>query len=194
MTRRIAIVLGHPDRSPDRLCRAFAVAYAEGAREAGHVVDIIDLAALDFPLLKSQQDFLHGALPDVLKPAQEAVTAAEHVVFIYPLWLGTMPALLKGFLEQLLRPGVAFAYKEKGFPEMLLKGKSARVIVTMGMPALIYRLWFLSHSLRSLRRHVLKFVGFSPVRETLFGAVEEASEEKRKSWIEEVRVLGKSAL
>jgi putative NADPH-quinone reductase len=62
----------------------------------------------------------------------------------FPLWLASMPALLKGFFEQALRPGFALGPTEPGrMWKKLLKGRSARIVVTMGMPALVYR-WYLA--------------------------------------------------
>lgn len=117
-------------------------------------------------------------------------------MFIFPLWLGTMPALLKGFLEQVMRPGIAFAYpsaNENGFAKTLLKGRSARIVVTMGMPAVFYRLWYLGRGVAGMRRNILNFVGIGPVRETLFGMVGKAGNDRRKSWIEKIRRLGTKA-
>lgn len=190
---RIAVIQGHPDRDPRRLCRALADAYAEGAAAVGHEVSRIDVAALDFPLLRDADDFLHGEVPEALGPAKEAILAAEHMVFVFPLWLGTMPALLKAFLEQLMRPGVAFEYGEGGSIRTLLKGRSARIVVTMGMPALLYRLWFGGHGIEGMRRSILRFVGLRPVRRTLFGLVENASDRRRGRWLEEMRRLGRTA-
>lgn len=196
MPRRVLIILGHPDASPNRLCRALAGAYAEGARSAGHEVRLIDIATLDFPILRTMEEFAERPLPVALEDAAQAIKDAEHVVFIFPLWLGTMPALLKAFLEQVMRPGVAFAYPDAGkagFAKTLLKGRSARVVVTMGMPAAFYRLWYLGHGIAGLRRNILNFVGISPVRETLFGMVESAGDDRRRKWIAEMRALGNRA-
>jgi len=194
--RRILVVIGHPDADPARLCRALADSYEQGAKSAGHEVRRIDVAKLDFPLLRSADDFLHGSLAPALQDAVEQVRWAEHVVFVFPLWLGTMPALLKAFLEQVMRPGVAFAYPKKGeggFVTTLLTGRSAHVVVTMGMPPVFYRYWYLGHGLAGMRRNILNFVGLKPVRETLFGSAEGASDKKRKSWIEKMRRLGEMA-
>ena len=195
MSRRILIVVGHPDPSPDRLCRGLAKAYGEGAEKAGHAVRRVDLAALDFPMLRTMQEFEHGAVPAGLGEAADAIVWAEHIVFVFPLWLGTMPALLKAFLEQVMRPGTAFAYPDKGggFTRTLLRGRSARVVVTMGMPAVLYRLWFLGHGLAGMRRSILHFVGISPVRETLFGMVAGANDATRAKWIRQMRGLGERA-
>ncbi|TIT71390.1 MAG: flavodoxin family protein, partial [Mesorhizobium sp.] len=91
-------------------------------------------------------------IPGSLKEAAEAVVWAEHIVFVFPLWPGTVPAMLKAFLEQVMRPGTAFAYPQKGegFAKPFLHGRSARLVVTMGMPAPVYRLWFLGHGLAGM--------------------------------------------
>jgi putative NADPH-quinone reductase len=196
MPRRILIIVGHPDPDPKRLCRALADSYADGARSAGHQVQRIDLAELDFPLLRTMDEFQNGTVPAGLRDAVQAIVEAEHVALFFPLWLGTMPALLKAFLEQVMRPGVAFAYPESGkggFPKTLLKGRSARVVVTMGMPAFFYRLWYLGHGIAGMRRNILNFVGFRPVRETLLGMVEGASDAKRAQWLKHLRELGAAA-
>lgn len=190
--RRVLVINGHPDGDPARLCAALAEAYAQGAREGGHDVESISVAALDIPYLRTQQEFETGGIPDHLAAAGEAVRRAEHVVFVFPLWLGTMPAMLKALLEQVLRPGVAFEYGEKG-PKTLLSGRSARMVVTMGMPAFVYRLYFLSHGVAALRRSILRFVGFNPVRTTLLGLVTAASEDKRRHWLGRMRELGRRA-
>ena len=193
MPRRILLIQGPPDPDRQRFCRALADSYARGAREAGHSVEEIDLATLDFPLLRSELEFEHGCIPENLRPAEAAIRNAEHVVFIFPLWLGTMPALMKGFLEQTMRPGVAFAYRQGGFPEKLMAGRSARIVVTMGMPTLLYRWWYAAHGTRLLKRSILGFAGFHPVRETLFGMVAGASMARRMKWLDRMYALGAKA-
>lgn len=193
MTRRILIIQGHPDPDGARLCRALADAYAEGARGAGHLIERVDLATLDVPLLRSQAAFETGPVPEPLAAARDAVLAAEHIVLVFPLWLGTMPALVKAFLEQIMRPGVAFEYQARGFPKKLLAGRSGRLIVTMGMPALAYRWWYLAHGIEGLRRNILNFVGIHPVRTTLLGGVGAASETTRARWLTSMGALGARA-
>jgi putative NADPH-quinone reductase len=194
MPKRIAIIEGHPDRSPERYCRALAEAYAKGAVAAGHEVRRIDVAALTFELIRSQAEWLKGEPPPDIRAAQEDVRWAEHIVILYPLWLGTMPALLKGFLEQLLRPGFAVPDLEnaKGMPVGHLKGRSARIVVTMGMPALVYRWFFGAHSLKNLERNILKFVGIKPIRESLIGMVGAKEDTARKRWLAKMETLGRA--
>ena len=187
---KIVIIDGHPDAAKGRLCHALADAYQQGAEAGEHEVRRIAVADLDFPLLRSAQDFTSGMVPTVIDEAQKTIRWAEHVVVVYPLWLGTLPAVLKGFFEQVLRPGFAFHASAKGWPEPKLKGRSARIIVTMGMPAFAYRWFYGAHSLKSFERNILKFVGFGPIRETLLGNVAGATEKKREKWMREMRRLG----
>src|SRR6516165_9482584 len=132
MPRRVAIIQGHPDPAGNRFCHALADAYAEGAVLGRHEVARIEPAKLDFPILRTQRDFETGDIPEVLMPARDAIIAAQHLLIVFPLWHGTMPALLKAFIEHVMRPGVALEYRREGFPKGLLAGRSARLVVTMG--------------------------------------------------------------
>ena len=193
MPRRIAIIQGHPDPRGDRYGHALARSYAEGAAAGGHEVRTIDLAQLEFPLLRSKEEWDTGVPPAAVRGAQDTIGWATHLVILYPLWLGTMPALLKAFLEQAFRPGFAIGRGGSGSSwRKLLTGKSARVVVTMGMPALVYRWFFRAHSLKSLERNILGFVGIGPIRETRIGTVE-ASAASRERWLAKLRALGARA-
>ena len=188
--RRIAIILGHPDPDPAHLCHALAGAYAAGARRAGHEVRRIDIAGLTFPWIKHKEDFENGTRPPDILKAQADILWAGHLVLVYPLWQGTMPALLKAFIEQVFRYDFAFAPGAGDRYRKLLTGRSARIVITMGMPAMAYRFYFLAHSLRSLERNVLGFAGIKPIRETFFGTVETADARTREKWLKRMDALG----
>ena len=149
---------------------------------------------MDFPLLRRREDWEHGALPDALADARDAIAWAQHLVIVFPLWLGDMPALLKGFLEQVARPGFAIgAGTRGGMGAKLLGGRSARVVVTMGMPAFVYRWFFRAHSVASLERNILGFVGYAPVRRSLVGCVESIGDAGRAAWLRKLHALGAKA-
>jgi putative NADPH-quinone reductase len=167
-------------------------AYADAASPAGHEVSHIEIAGIEFPMLRTQEEFNSGTPPASLKPAVDAVVAADHIVLIFPLWLGTMPALVKAFLEQVMRPGVAFSYEKYG-AKKLLAGRSAHIVVTMGMPVWLYQTFFCSHGIRGLRRSVFKFAGFSPVRTTMFGMIDNASDATKSRWSGIMRKNGAKA-
>lgn len=193
MAARILIVQGHPDAGQPHFCHALAQAYAEGAREAGHEVREIDIAALDFPVLRSRAEW-EGPPPPGLVQAQRDIAWCQHLVLLFPLWLGDMPALVKAFLEQVARPGFALPRPGEGnLMSKLLAGRSARVVVTMGMPALVYRWYFRAHSVKALERNILGFVGFGPVHETIIGMIEGMDEAARKRWLGKLRALGAKA-
>jgi len=190
---RITIVQGHPDPAGGHYGHALAHAYASGAEAARHEVRTIAVAELEFPLIRTRKEWEGELYPDAIRRAQDAIRWANHLVILYPLWLGSMPALLKAFLEQVMRPGLAFSKVEAGKSwKKLLTGRSARIVVTMGMPALVYRWYFGAHSLKSLERNILGFVGIGPIRETLIGLVESCSAAKREKWLEKLHALGRA--
>lgn len=191
MTRRVIIIQGHPDTAKFHYGHALAEAYTKGAKEGGHEIKTITVAELEFPLLRSYEDFYQREPIPVIKQCQDDIRHADHIVIIYPLWLGSMPALLKAFFEQVFRPGFAMQPVDGGKVwKKLLKGKSARIIVTMGMPAFIYRWFFRAHSLKSLEKNILRFCGIKPIKESLIGMVE-GNPKHREHWLEKIVILGK---
>ncbi|MDE3194994.1 MAG: NAD(P)H-dependent oxidoreductase [Acidobacteriota bacterium] len=192
MSRRIAIVQGHPEPHSEHYGHALMRAYREAAEQAGHHVKEVRIADLDFPILRSKAEWDREA-PPAIAEAQYDIAWAEHLVLEFPLWLGGMPALLKGFLEQVLRPGFAFDPK-KGPMSPRLKGKSAHIVVTMGMPAAAFRFLSLAHGVKTLDRSILKFTGVAPIRTTLIGRVESGGAQWREKWIGKMREFGANAL
>ncbi len=185
---RIGIIDGHPDRDPSRFCHALADAYADGAGEAGHQVRLLRLADLEFPILLDRVSWEAPHVSHDLAEVQTLVAWSEHLMIVHPLWLGAAPARLKALLEQVFRPGFAFGAGQA--MSARLTGRSARIIVTMGMPAPVYRLWFGAHGLKALKRGILAFVGFRPIRDTMIGGVESLNAARRQAWLSTVRTLG----
>ena len=109
MLKRITIIQGHPDARERHFGHALADAYAKGAEDRHHAVRRIEVARIEFPLLRTKEDFEHSPPPGPIKQAQDSIEWANHLMILYPLWLGGMPALLKAFLEQVFRPGFAFS-------------------------------------------------------------------------------------
>ena len=150
-----------------------------------------DQETIGLKLMRDPADFMSLPVAAILS-AQEAVKACNHLVVVYPIWLGTMPAVVKAFFEQLCRGN--FAITPTGMKEwpqqMLKKGKSARVIVTMGMPAAAYLLLFGAHGVRGFESGILGMAGIKPIRETLVGGVGDLSEKKVSALQSRMRQLG----
>jgi len=190
MAERVVVLTGHPDGGEGHFCGALADAYARGAEAAGASVTRLDLAGLAPEPLASAAEFATEPA-GAMETARAAIGEADHIVVVFPLWMGGMPARLKAFFEQMARADFAIAQVDCGWPEQRLKGKSARVIVTMGMPALAYRIWFLNSGVAVLTRMILGMAGVSPLRQTTIGGVDAIGDAKRRRWLERVEGLGR---
>jgi len=196
-TRHVAIIQGHPDPEHRHFCHALADAYAIGAREAGHDVVFIDVARLDFPLARSRDDLEHRPPPEAIRQAQIALARADHIVLVFPIWNGAMPAVLKGFLEQTfrssfifpdVRPDERLGFSSYYSQRKALTGKSGRVVATMQMPAFVYRWFFRPHP----EKHTLRVGGVSPIRQSFVGLVD-GDDDRRKRWLRRMQAYGQRA-
>ncbi len=185
------VILGHPDN--ESLCNAFAESYKKGAEDNGSEIRMLKLSDINFnPHLekgyKEKQPLESG-----LEKAKQDIQWADHLVFVYPVWWASVPAVLKGFIDRVFTPGFAFRSGSKvGLPEKLLKGKTARLIVTMDSPKWYYR-WFMkdtSHMM--MKKGVLEFCGIKPVKISSFSPIKGAPEKLKKNWIDQVYQLGLS--
>jgi putative NADPH-quinone reductase len=193
MQRNVLIIDGHPDPRRARLIHALAKACRVGAESAGHAVRTINVAELEFPMLRGADDFEQKKPLESIAACQDDLRWAHHIVIFFPLWLGGMPALLKGFFEQVLRPGFAFAARKRGLPVKLLAGRTARIVVTMGMPGLFYKWVYRAHSLKSLERNILAFCGIRATGSTVIGMVGNVDEARRETLLERMHVFGRKA-
>lgn len=187
---RILVINGHPDPAPTHLCAALADAYVRGANEAGHEITRLDVGALDFPLVRSLEDYKSSVIVPDMQRAQDLIKHAQHLVFVFPIWFGSPPALLKGFLEQLLRTGYSLSSPQAAMSS-ILTGKSARLIVPMGMPTSLFRFVLGGHGLAGLEKGLFLVTGVSPVRRTLLGGSVEADPAKRAKWLQQTEALGR---
>ncbi|WP_257303280.1 NAD(P)H-dependent oxidoreductase [Geothrix campi] len=185
--RKILVILGHPRQ--ESFCQALAEAYLEGAEGAGLQVRRLALADLTFDPNVAMPSPRDQPLEEDLVRAQELILWADHLVFAYPAWWGTMPALLKGFLDRVLTPGFAFeaGQEDPSTWTKLLKGRSAHLLVTMDTPPWVYRLVYRQPGHQAMRRATLGFCGVAPTFISTFGPVRPSSPEQRARWLDQAR-------
>lgn len=185
-TRRILVILGHP--APASLNQALAEAYAEGARSAGAEVVLLPTASLAMDALADPRT-VADLEPDLVT-AQGLIQAADHLAFVYPLWWGAAPTTLKAFIDRTFLTGFAFRYNAKGQPEKLLKGRSARILLTMDGPWWFHRWMYRNSGITWLKWATLWFSGIRTVGVEFIDKVRTSSPERLADQILRARRLG----
>ena len=190
--KKILIINGHPD--PESFNLALANAYKKGALAGGAEVKEISIRDLQFnPNLQFGYRKRTELEPDLIK-AQEKITWSEHIVWIYPVWWGSIPAIMKGFLDRVLLPGFAFKKREGSLLwDKLLTGRTSRIICTLDQPAWFYKLINRAPSHTSMKRLTLKFIGIKKVKISAIGPLRLSKPEFREKWLMKVEGLGKKS-
>lgn len=188
----ILILQGHPDPDGGHLCHGLADAYATGARNGGHDVRVQTPAKHDIAFVHNQYEWENTPPPDYAQAGQADIIWAEHIVIVFPLWIGGMPARMKAWMEQTFRADFAFEFGPEVGLRRKLKGRSARLIVTMGAPVLAYRLIFGAFGTRLLRRSVLGMAGVGPIRQSLVGGVDDMTPDRAQKLFGEMREHGRA--
>ncbi len=193
MEKNILIILGHPKRNS--LCGSLADSYEMGAKSTKNKVRRIYLGEMKFdPILKNMYKEIEPSeeivKPKDLESARKDIKWADHIVFVFPTWWASMPALLKGFLDRIFIPGFGYKFNDKRslLPEKLFSGKTAHLLVTMDSPPLYYRFIVKEPGYR-LMKDTLRFMGVKTTR-NYFGSVKLADEKKIAAWISKVHRLG----
>ncbi len=189
--KNILIIQGHPIK--DTFSEHLKNAYKNGAESTKGNIEILKLRELDFELNFSEGYRGNQELePDLVK-AQELIKWADHLVFIYPNWWATFPALVKGFIDRTFLPGFAFQYRKNSMLwDKLLTGKSARIIVTMDSPIWYYRWFIKAPGHHAIKKGILEFCGIKPVRITSLGSVKKSTETQRTKWLKKIEYFGKA--
>ena len=189
MEKKILIINGHPDH--ESFCVGVSNAYKKGVLNSNAKVREIDIRSLDFnPNLEFGYRKRTELEPDLIK-AQEAVSWANHIVWIFPVWWGSYPAIMKGFIDRVFLPGFAFKKRENSiWWDKHLTGKSARVILTLDQPSWYFR-WINGRpTYFSMKKLFLQFVGIQKVKFTTIGSLRLSTDEYRKKWLQKVEVIG----
>ncbi len=189
MSKRIALIIGHPDKKSYNF--ALAKAYKKGAESSGCEIREIIIQDLNFNLnLQFGYRKRTDLEPDLLK-SQEILKWANHLVWIYPVWWGSVPAIMKGFLDRVLLPGFAFSKrKDSLWSDKHFTDKSARLICTLDQPSWYYKWFYSSPSHKAMKKLTLNFIGVKKVRSTTIGPIRHSKENFRVKWLRKVEKLG----
>jgi putative NADPH-quinone reductase len=188
--KNILIINGHPDKKS--FSYGISSSYKFGAINSNAEVKEINIAELKFnPNLKFGYRKRTELEPDLLD-AQEKIKWAEHLVWVYPVWWGSVPAIMKGFIDRVFLPGFAFKKKENSvWWDKYLTGKTARLICTLDQPAWYYKLVYGSPSHKAMKKLTMQYVGIKKVKITTIGPMRLSKEEFRNKWLLKIQNLGK---
>jgi NAD(P)H dehydrogenase (quinone) len=187
--KHILIVTAHPSRA-GRTHR-IAEAYKAESEKVGHQATLLDLYAPEnrLPLLafETVKAWPQSEQQDRMK---RLITEADELVFVHPVWWGTVPAALKNWIDTVFQAGFAFQYDAKGKVAKLLTGKTAKVFATCDAPAFIYALPFFPF--RSFwKTAVLGFCGVKVTDIQVFGSISKSAAEDRvvlvEKFVEKIR-------
>ncbi|GAB1405591.1 MAG: NAD(P)H-dependent oxidoreductase [Lentimicrobiaceae bacterium] len=193
MVKKILVIQGHPVN--DTFSEMLFKRYVKGAIQSGADLKTLILRDLSFELnFRTGYRGSQTLEPDLVE-AQQLIAWADHLVFIYPNWWSTFPALVKGFIDRTFLPGFAFRYRKGSLLwDRLLPGRSARLIVTMDTPVWYYRLVYKRPGHNAMKHGILEFCGIKPVRITTLGPIKTSSESQRLKWLDKVETLGQKLL
>lgn len=189
--KQVLIINGHPDK--ESFNYALSEAYIKGANKTDSIISKINIAELEFNPNLQFGYRKRMELESDLVLAIEKIKKADHIVWVFPMWWYGYPALMKGFIERTFLPGITYQPIEgKALPEKLLKGKSARLIITSDTPKWYDFLIIKSPTINQLKKGTLKFCGISPVKITYIASMKNSTSEFREKWLNKVTLLGES--
>lgn len=187
--KQVLIINGHPNKESYNY--ALSAAYVEGANKTSASVSQINISDLDFNPNLTSGDQHNSTLEPDLQDAIEKIKKADHIVWVFPMWWYGFPALMKGFIDRTFLPGITFKYEEgKAFPKKLLKGKTARIIITADTPKWYDALFMKRPAINQLKKGTLQFCGINPVKITYIAPIIGSNEAFRTKWLNKVATLG----
>jgi NAD(P)H dehydrogenase (quinone) len=189
MSNKIIIINGHPDKKSYNF--ALGQAYRKGAVKSGAEIREIVIRDLDFnPNLQFGYRKRTELEPDLLQ-AQETLKWADHIVWIYPVWWGSVPAITKGFLDRVLLPGFAFKKREDSlWWDKYFTGKTSRIICTLDQPSWYYKWFNGSPSHTAMKKLTMNFIGVKSVKITSIGPIRLSKDKFRANWLRRIEKLG----
>jgi len=189
---KISVILAHP--GPESFNHAIAATVVQTLAENGHTVAFHDLYAEHFDPVLPYAEIPRNAPPDpvVARHCSEIATA-DGIVIVHPDWWGQPPAILKGWIDRVIRPGIAYRFREgdngEGIPEGLLAAKAALVFNTANTPAERERAAFGDPLERLWKDCIFSFCGVPVVHRRMFAVVVTSTAAERAGWLAEAAAL-----
>ena len=192
MSQKILVILGHPNSQS--FCQALVEQYVFGAQSRQKEVRVLTLNQISFdPVLHGGYNRDQVLEPELIK-AQQDILWADHLTFVYPIWWGGIPTLLKGFIDRTFLPGFAFKYHQNDPRwDRLLTGRSADLLVTMDTPPWYFRWVSKMPGHNQMKKTTLEFCGIKPVKIKDFGSVRTATPKQKEKWLLQANVMGQNA-
>jgi len=187
---KISVILAHPN--PQSFNHAIAQTAVRTLQESDHQVAFHDLYAEGFdPLLPAAEIPDEAPLDSCIAAHCAEVAAAEGIVIVHPNWWGQPPAILKGWVDRVLRAGVAYRFLEgdsgEGVPIGLLQARAALVFNTSNTPRK-RELEVFGDPLEALwKTCIFDLCGVKAFYRRMFGVVVTSTLEERQRWLAEIR-------
>lgn len=187
---RTLVVIAHPD--PKSFNHAIKTHLVAALKEQNHQVRVRDLYALRFdPVLSLDElkryDSQEGEIPSDVKAEQDEILWADHLIFIYPTWWWSMPAVMKGYFDRVFVPGFAFSADEHGI-KGLLAGKKAWIIQTTGSDQVYIEENGLDKMVKTpMEIGLFNFCGIEVVDHQIFAGVPFVTDEEREEMLERLK-------
>lgn len=187
---KVSVILAHPD--PSSFNHAIANTTVETLREIGHEVFFHDLYKENFdPLLPSYEIPKDVTLPSEIERHCKEASEVDGFVIIHPNWWGTPPAILTGWVDRIMRPGVAYEFLEsdsgEGIPIGLLKAKKAIVFNTSNTETEREKITFLDPLETIWKNCIFDLCGVCEFHRKMFNIIVTSTKEQRENWLGEVR-------
>ncbi|BBI30924.1 NAD(P)H-dependent oxidoreductase [Cohnella abietis] len=168
---------------------ALLAATKRGLTSAGHQIDLIDLHADQFNPVMSAQELAAWRKKKTIDPLameyQSRLMAADHIIFIFPIWWEAMPAMTKGFIDKVFAKGIIYEEPKPGRPfvNKLTKLKGVSLLTVMATPNFFYRWIFGNPVTKILFRGTFRKMGFHKLRWYNYTAMANRSLEERSKFL-----------
>ncbi|MDD4956320.1 MAG: NAD(P)H-dependent oxidoreductase [Candidatus Omnitrophica bacterium] len=188
----ISVILAHPDQNSFN--HAIARVCLDALKDLGHIVSFHDLYEEGFdPLLRLPEIPRTASLDGPTKKHCDEISSADGIIIVHPNWWGQPPAILKGWVDRVLRPGIAYEFMEgdtgEGVPRGLLKARCALVFNTSNTVSEREARVFGDPLDAMWKKCVFELCGVARTERRMFNVIVTSDLEQRKRWLSEVACL-----